>query len=178
MALSSKPDKTVSSLLPDRTPLSIVLSIVRSWQVLERYLELELQKHDSSLTKFAIGNTLFRHGGELSPTELAAEIFRRKNTITSAIDRMEKGGFVQRVPSTYDRRSVNVVITDKGWGKTNQMGPVAQEISRDVLSCLDQQQINTLVTALRVLRESLLTKMERMNEDSAGLALLEGGDST
>jgi hypothetical protein len=46
------------------------------------------------------------------------------------------------------------------------------------LSCLDQQQINTLVTALRVLRESLLTKMERMNEDSAGLALLEGGDST
>ncbi len=36
-----------------------------------------------------------------------------KSTLTSMLDRMEKSGFVARVPSKEDRRTINIKLTDQ-----------------------------------------------------------------
>ncbi|MCK4862791.1 MAG: MarR family transcriptional regulator [Dehalococcoidales bacterium] len=145
----------------DKTPLGTLLSVLMSFEVLERYLEVELRRYDATLIRFHIMSTLFKNGGEMTPSEIAESVFREKNSITAAINTMERQGVVRREPSPNDRRSVKVVITDKGWQEANQLNPVAQELSREVLSYIDKEQVEVLVGIMRTIRESLSPRLAR-----------------
>jgi DNA-binding MarR family transcriptional regulator len=145
----------------DKTPLGTLLSILTSFEVLARYLEVELRHHDVTLIKFNIMSTLFKNGGEMTPSEIAESVFREKNSITAAINTLEKEGVVRREPSTDDRRSVKVIITDKGWQEANRLSPIAQELSREVLSFINKEQLEELIGNMRTIRESLLPKIDR-----------------
>jgi DNA-binding MarR family transcriptional regulator len=145
----------------DKTPLGTLLSIMTSYEVLARYLEVQLKRYQVSLIRFNIMSTLFKNGGEMTPSELAEDVFREKNSVTAVINTMERQGVVRREPSSEDRRSVKVVITDKGWQEANRLNPVAQELSREALSCMDKAQVEDLVGMMRTLRESLMPKITR-----------------
>jgi len=147
----------------DKTPLGNLLSILVSFEVLARYLEVGLRRHDATLIKFNIMSTLFKNGGEMTPSEIAESVFREKNSITAAIKTLEKEGVVRREPSTDDRRSVKVIITDEGWEVANRLSPIAQELSREALSCIDREQLETLVGNMRTIRESLLPKIASLS---------------
>ncbi len=143
----------------DKTPLGTLLSILMSFEVLARYLEIELKRYEVSLIRFNIMSALFKNGGEMTPSEISEIVFREKNSITAVINTMERQGVVRREPSTNDRRSVKVIITEKGWKEANRLSPVAQELSRGALSCLDKQNVEELVETMRTLRESLLPRI-------------------
>jgi DNA-binding MarR family transcriptional regulator len=145
----------------DKTPLGTLLSILVSFEVLARHLEVELRQYDATLIRFNIMSTLFKNGGEMTPSEIAESVFREKNSITAAINAMEKQGVVRREPSPSDRRSVKVIITDKGWKVANQLNPIAQELSREALSCMNKEQVENLVETMRTLRESLLPRLAK-----------------
>jgi DNA-binding MarR family transcriptional regulator len=76
---------------------------------------------------------------------------------------MEKQGVVRREPSPEDRRSVKVVITEKGWKEANRLNPIVQELSREALSCMDREQVENLVGMMRTFRESLAPKISKNN---------------
>ena len=145
----------------DKTPLGTLLSLLTSFEVLARYLEIELQHHGASLIRFNIMSTLFKNGGEMTPSEIAESVFREKNSITAVINTLEKQGVVRREPSPDDGRSVKVVITDKGWQEANRLNPIAQELSRGALACLEKERIEELVEMMRKVRESLLPRVSR-----------------
>jgi DNA-binding MarR family transcriptional regulator len=145
----------------DKTPLGTLLSILMSFEVMTRHLEIELKHYEASLIRFNIMSALFTNGGEMTPSELAERVFREKNSVTAVINTMEKQGVVRREPSADDRRSVKVVITDKGWKEVNRLSPIVQELSRDVLACMDKKQVEELVTCMRTIRESLLPRIAR-----------------
>jgi DNA-binding MarR family transcriptional regulator len=145
----------------DKTPLGTLLSILTSFEVLARYLEVELKRHEASLIRFNIMSTLFKNGGEMTPSEIAESVFREKNSITAVINTLERQGVVRREPSPDDRRSVKVIITDKGWKEANRLSPIAQELSREALSCMDKEKIEDLVDIMRTLRESLLPRIAK-----------------
>ena len=151
---------------PDKTPLGTLLSILTSFEVLSRYLEIQLKRYEASLIRFNIMSTLFKNGGEMTPSEIAESVFREKNSITAVIYTMERQGVVRREPSTDDRRSVKVVITDKGWKEANRLSPLAQEISRGILSCMEKEKVEDLVETMRTLRESLLPKIAKVSGNS------------
>jgi len=111
----------------DKTPLGTLLSVLTSFEVLARYLEIELQHHGASLIRFNIMSTLFKNGGEMTPSEIAESVFREKNSITAVINTLEKQGVVRREPSPDDGRSVKVVITDKGWKEANRLNPISSD---------------------------------------------------
>jgi MarR family multiple antibiotic resistance transcriptional regulator len=150
-----------TSRTADKTPLGILLSVLMSFEVLARYLEVELRQYDATLIRFHIMSTLFASGGEMTPSEIAERVFREKNSITAVLNTMERQGVVRRQPSADDRRSVNVVITDKGWKEANRLNPIAQELSREALSCMEKHKIEELVDIMREIRESLLPKIAR-----------------
>ena len=145
----------------DKTPLGTLLSIMTSYEVLARFLEIQLKHHDASLIRFNIMSTLFKNGGEMTPSEIAENVFREKNSVTAVINTLERQGVVRREPSPDDRRSVKVVITEKGWKEANRLSPIAQELSREALSCMDKEQVENLVGMMRTLRESLIPKITR-----------------
>jgi DNA-binding MarR family transcriptional regulator len=145
----------------DKTPLGTLLSILMSFEVLARYLEVELKRHEATLIRFNIMTALFKNGGEMTPSEIAESVFREKNSITAVINTMQRQGVVRREPSPDDRRSVKVVITDKGWKEANRLSPIAQELSREALSCMEKKQVEELVDTMRKVRESLLPRIAR-----------------
>ena len=134
-----------------------------SFEVLQRYLEVELRHHNISFIRFNIMSALYKNGGEMTPSQIAEAVYREKNTITAVIDSLEKEGVVRRVPSASDRRSVKVVITDKGWQEANRLSPIAQELSREALVCLDKEKVEELVETMRNFREKLLPKISKAN---------------
>jgi DNA-binding MarR family transcriptional regulator len=145
----------------DKTPLGTLLSILMSFEVLARYLEVELKSYQATLIRFNVMSTLFKNGGEMTPSEMAESVFREKNSITAVINTLEREGVVRREPSTNDRRSVKVVITEKGWKEANRLNPIAQELSREALNCLEKDKVENLVEIMRTLRESLLPKIAK-----------------
>jgi DNA-binding MarR family transcriptional regulator len=152
--------------LADKTPLGMLLSVMTSYEVLQRYLELELGRSGATPSQFHVMNTLFKNGGEMTPSNISKWVFRANNTISSVINTLERKGHVRKEPSKHDGRSFNVVITDEGWKKANQLSPVAQEISREVLSCLDKEEIEALMAMMRKIRNSLLPKINSWQENN------------
>ena len=160
----------------DKTPLGTILSILMSYEVMARYLEVELRQHDATLIRFNIMTNLFKNGGEMTPSEIAESVFREKNSITSALNNLESEGVVRRERSTNDRRSVKVIITDKGWEVANRLSPIAQELSRDVLSCLEKDQTESLVENMRVIREKLLPRISASKNNGTPVTLRDHDD--
>jgi MarR family multiple antibiotic resistance transcriptional regulator len=150
-----------TSRTTDKTPLGTLLSVLMSFEVLARYLEVELRQYDATLIRFHIMSTLFTSGGEMTPSEIAERVFREKNSVTAVLNTMERQGVIRREPSADDRRSVKVVITDKGWKEANRLNPIAQELSREALSCMEKEKITDLVDTMRKVRESLLPKIAK-----------------
>jgi DNA-binding MarR family transcriptional regulator len=149
----------------DKTPLGTLLSVLMSFEVLARYLEVELRRHEVSLIHFNIMSALFKNGGEMTPSEIAEAVFREKNSITAVLNTLERHGVVRREPSTNDRRSVKVVITEKGWKEANRLSPVVQELSREALTCLEKQNVEELVETMRTLREQLLPRIAKSSSN-------------
>jgi MarR family 2-MHQ and catechol resistance regulon transcriptional repressor len=145
--------------LPANRETREMLSIVRTFEVLNRYLEIELTKHGSSPARFAIMNAIVAHGGSMNPTAISKWLFRAKHSMTPMIKHLENIGFVNKKPSDKDRRSFDVVVTQKGWDATRRMTGIADEISHDALSCLTSEEKATLITLLKRLRKHLYEKM-------------------
>ena len=63
----------------------LVMVIVRSADILNRYLQIELAKFNSSPTRFAIMNALLVHGGSMTPTAISKWMFRAKHSVTGIL---------------------------------------------------------------------------------------------
>jgi len=141
--------------------LNFVMSFIRTFDILNRYLEIELMKYKTSPIRFAVMNAIIVHGGRMVPTAISKWTYRAPRTVTSMLDSLERDGLVRREPNTKDRRSINVVVTEKGWENTNTLIPATEEINRKALSCLSEEELNTLSGILKKLRSHLLAETER-----------------
>jgi DNA-binding MarR family transcriptional regulator len=138
---------------------SSVMSIVRSADILNRYLQIELAKHGSNPIRFGLMNALFVHGGEMTPTAISKWLFRSKHSITGMLDALEKLGLIRREANHNDRRSVKILVTDTGWKSTRRMSRAAEEIGRRAVSCFTDEELETLMNLLRKFRKHLLNTL-------------------
>ena len=136
-----------------------VMSIVRTADILNRYLEIELAKHSSSPIRFGVMNALFVHGDTMTPSAISKWTFRTKQSITAMLHVLENMGFIRREPKEKDNRSVNIVVTEKGQSATKRMIPIAEKINSEILSCFDDEQVKTLMNLLKQLRKHLLKQI-------------------
>jgi len=136
-----------------------VMSIVRTHDVMNRFLEIELGKYGSNPPRFAVMNALLLHDGKMTPTEISKWIFRAKHTVTSMLKALENIGYIKRAGNENDRRSVDIVVTKKGWKATDNMLQNAEEISKKVLSSLDEKEIDALLDILKKIRKHLLIQL-------------------
>jgi len=72
---------------------------------------------------------------------------------------LEKIGYVERKPNERDGRSVNISVTQEGWSATDKMIPIAEDISKKILSCLDENEIDSLLDILKKIRRHLLIEL-------------------
>jgi DNA-binding MarR family transcriptional regulator len=95
--------------------MATVTSIIRAQQVLLQRVEEHLAPFGLSFARFELLRLLaFTRHGELPLGKLGARLQVHPTSITSAVDRLEKQGLVERHPHPTDGRTTLAVITDAG----------------------------------------------------------------
>jgi DNA-binding MarR family transcriptional regulator len=76
----------------------------------------------------------------LTHSELAERIHVQPATITNALKRMEKSGFVQRRPDSEDQRVSRVYLTEKGRSVRGVVEKIWQEVEDQTFSSLNGEE--------------------------------------
>jgi MarR family transcriptional regulator, lower aerobic nicotinate degradation pathway regulator len=107
--------------------LSTVDALTQLSFLIQGTLERRAAEHEVSIVQTRLLGVL----RDRRPTmnELARLMQLDKSSVTGLIDRAERRGLVTRVPSTEDRRSVQVTLTDFG---RKLVGEVATQFEADV----------------------------------------------
>ncbi|MBF4635028.1 MarR family transcriptional regulator [Agreia pratensis] len=123
---------------------------VRFISVVERLpgvLDTQLQ-HDADLTHFdylTLAMLSEAPDRTLRMTELALVTNATLPRLSHVVSRLEKRGFIERSPSTDDRRATNARLTDAGWEKVGATAPGHVGTVRDyVIDPLDAQDVEDL----------------------------------
>ena len=89
----------------------------------------------------------------LSQVELAALVQVEAATMVSTIDRLEKAGLVQRLPSESDRRVKLLVVTAEGQAIYEKVRTRANELRRELIGRIDPEKVAVATTVLEELQE-------------------------
>ncbi|QFT32609.1 putative HTH-type transcriptional regulator/BAS1801 [Labrenzia sp. THAF82] len=103
--------------------------------------------------EFDVLATLVRSGPpyKLTPTELYRTTMMSSGGMTARIDKLEKGGLVERCPHPEDRRALTVCLTEKGLNLIKGKIPDYVDMQHqavDGLSKQEQQQLSGLLEKL------------------------------
>ncbi len=93
--------------------------------------------------------------GPMRMKELAGHMGLTTGTLTVAVDRLEQGGLVRRRPNEQDRRSILVELTEEGERHFQVHDTLHANLTRDMISELDNDERATLHRCLEKMLQSL-----------------------
>ena len=92
---------------------------------------------------------------QLSPTRLGKGLMMSSAGMTSRIDRLERRGFVRRLPDPDDRRGVLIELTDQGRETVDAAVAALTTSDRQLVERLDPSEFAQLEALLRKFLEGL-----------------------
>jgi DNA-binding MarR family transcriptional regulator len=116
------------------------------------------QIEDLLLPHFEIMWTL-NEFGTLHIAEIGERLQIPKPQMTHLIDRLESLGIVARQADSRDRRTVNIMLTDKGRKILEEQDCLITGSMKMTLSCLNDKELRELSISLRRLRD-ILSKLQ------------------
>lgn len=132
--------------------MAAVTSIVRAQQILLQRIDSVLRPLDLTFARFEILMLLsFSKKGALPMTRMGALLQVHPTSVTSAVDRLEAQGFVERLPHPTDRRAVLASITELGRSRAQEATTVLNGQVFEHLGITTHQttQLRTVLRALR-----------------------------
>lgn len=95
--------------------MALVTSVVRVHQLMMERIDAVLRPLDLSFARYEVLQLLsFTRRGELPMTKLGSLLQVHPTSVTSAVDRLQRQGYVERSRGELDRRIVLASITDEG----------------------------------------------------------------
>lgn len=137
----------------DVAPLQVLSRISRLARLLDQARGAAFSRHDLDGWEFDVLSALRRVGPpyRLSPGMLVQQTLVTSGTMTNRVDRLEKRGFVTRMPSPSDRRGVLVELTPDGRKVVDAaMGDLLAS-ERELLDALPAKRREQVAAALRTL---------------------------
>lgn len=102
--------------------------------------------------------------GPSTPSDLAAAVGLTRGAMTTAIDRLEQAGYVERVRGEPDRRTTLVGLTQRATEAIDLVwGPIA-EAGRASLAGYRDDELELLTSALRTARELQEREVARIRQ--------------
>ncbi|MBC7075254.1 MAG: MarR family transcriptional regulator [Syntrophomonadaceae bacterium] len=100
--------------------------LTKAQQSVYQLFKTELHSYGVTPGQYGILKCLWDKNGQTAK-QLAEQLFLDSSTVTGILDRLENKGLVKRQPNSRDRRSLQVVLTNKG---RELEGPLSQAIVR------------------------------------------------
>lgn len=132
--------------------MAVVTAIMRAQQVLLARSDAVLGAFDLTFARFEVLTLLsFTRRGELPMGKLGARLQVHPASVTSAVQRLERQGLVERRPHPDDRRTTLAVLTPEG---RNVAAAAAERLNAEVFEALpidasDAARLLDLLAALR-----------------------------
>jgi DNA-binding MarR family transcriptional regulator len=93
---------------------------------------------------------------QLRMSDLAAQTSLTTSGVTRVVDRLERGGLVNRASCDTDRRGTWAVLTDAGLERvTAAVAEHIEDVDRWYTGLLTPEQLSALVEALRIVRDTV-----------------------
>ena len=89
------------------------LIMLKSWQSMSRYLLPSLLEEGLGESDFRVLEVLL-HKGPMPVNAIGPKVYLNPGSVSVAVDRLYKKGFVSRVECSEDRRVRTVALTEKG----------------------------------------------------------------
>ncbi|MFC2063228.1 MarR family winged helix-turn-helix transcriptional regulator [Chloroflexota bacterium] len=96
-------------------------------------------------------------GREATPTNLSYWIFRKPNTISELLGRMERQGLVERIRDLEHRGKVRIALTEKGEQAYNQAA--ARASVHKAMEFLSIKEREALISCLRTIRDNIYSDL-------------------
>lgn len=134
--------------------MAAVTSVVRVQQILLQRIDVVLRPLGLTFARYEILTLLsFTRHRALPMTKMGALLQVHPTSVTSAVDRLESQGFVERIPHPTDRRAILASLTDTGQA---QAKVATTALNKQVFGQLGiiPQQIDQLNGVLREIRSN------------------------
>ena len=116
--------------------LESCIKLIRSAEVINSKIYLELVEFDLTESQFGVLDALF-HIGPLTQKEIGKKILKSEGNITMVIDNLEERNFVKRKRGEKDRRQFIVHLTKKGKKKIIKVLPNVVKVIKQYFEILD-----------------------------------------
>ncbi len=128
--------------------------------MVHRYFSNRLARIGLTRPKFTILYNLRAGFGTVTPSFISKRIPRAKHTISKAITELENDNMVERRINPKNRRSILISLTEKGEQKADEAIAYARLLSREIMTCINNNDLEALDSYLAALRLEYLTKMK------------------
>lgn len=139
---------------PDQIPY--IISSLR--HAVYRFIEEELKQNGVRGLMYTHGAVLFAlysAGGSMRLSDIAALINRTKPTVTVMVDRLEKAGYVKRIPSQEDSRVIIVATTAKGDSLRDLLYATGIKLKKKAFRGMNREEQDSLVRLLMKVQDNL-----------------------
>jgi len=127
---------------------------VKSADKVMKYADARLRETGFSFIKYMVLHIIAANGGMMTPSEIANRTFRKRNDITTLVQRLARDGFVVTERSDRNRKFVNVTLTDKGRGILPQIISVVKGIADQVMLSITEADAVVLEKLMGVLGQN------------------------
>ena len=130
-----------------------------TFRAFSKVLAARISAHGVTIGQWYFLRVLWEEDG-LTQRELSQRVGMMEPTTVTALNGMEKRGYVRRVRNTEDRRKVNVFLTRKGRSLRNKLLPYAIEVNRFATEGVSEADLEILRATLRHMRDKLQAEGE------------------
>ncbi len=132
-------------------------SLRRVTRVLSERTRQHLSQFDLTMPQFQ-SLMILTTNGEMTAGDLSKRMFLNSATITGIIDRLNSDGLVVRSRNQWDRRIVNIAITDKGEERANNVLDYERNYLDQAMKGLKMEHKEQLASSLDLLYHLLVNK--------------------
>ena len=136
------------------------LIMLKAWQSMSRYLLAALLEEGLGESDFRVLDVLL-HKGPMPVNAIGPKVYLNPGSVSVAVDRLYKKGFVSRVECSEDRRVRTVSLTEKGremFVPLFRRHAVLIKLAFQDVSSEDLQQVEVILKKIGKRAESLAAK--------------------
>ncbi len=150
----------------DTGPVAVVGRLTRCAALLRQASDAPLAREGFSRPEFDILSALRREDRELTPGQLAREIYASATSVAKRVRTLEEKGLLARRPDDRDRRVVHLSLTVSGRELVDRIMPEQTAYERSLLAGLGEEERDQLARVLGELLR-LLEERERGSREGA-----------
>ena len=142
--------ETRNQVEPDTRGVHLWLLLWKASKAVEAQARRSVKATGLCLSDFGVLEALL-HKGPLPVGSLGKKVLLSSGSMTAAVDRLERSGFVERASDAADRRARIVYLTEKGRSLIRKMFAEHERDMERLFSRLGKKERNALAVLLRKL---------------------------